>query len=568
MCSLRRILTWLTISVAASSFGQYTAQFVSPPDGTCFNSFAQIDFKVGGPLPLHVTVTDELNHKIFDTIYAGAPPSLISIGYDPIGLGVPDGWHTLTLKVAGSGGSATATLTLGVDNTPPSEQITNPKDGGCVNGIVSIVGTVSDAFSGPGDWSIWIDGVKRFTGSGPNVGAQWDTTGLPNNSNHTIQIKAGDLCNNSSASSIITVFVDNDSPTLQNILPISGSIVLGIVPISALVSNAQIVDWSLNIDGQTLGLSPKSGTSDAIAANWDTLGYPDGPHLVEFKVSDNCGHTNSYFSTLILRNGQIIEGCTPLKNLICGDEATDPFTKSPKRLYRPQTINVDGFTIRNVLDANNVRVDNNLLVQAVEVSKVTPFYKCLAFVTGPGSGRNTNFTTGKIYANSSYLDRSVCNVAFKMDDGPCLGDRCLLFSPPGTTYRLKVTYTTRLKNGRISAPKTVELCWTVVVENRDDIRCNIDYFGTVAAGVTQKCKITSECRDALLTALDEPDNLTALLEFEFVVAFCAIDFSVLRDAKDGKGNYDARFISDYLIDSDEEPIGCLLIEMINSLLWN
>jgi hypothetical protein len=259
-------------------------------------------------------------------------------------------------------------------------------------------------------------------------------------------------------------------------------------------------------------------------------------------------------------------------NLIWGrdDVITDPFDGQKKHCFRPEVINIDHLTIRDVLTATGTTgIDGNLLVQAVRVSKETPYWKCTAFVTGPGSGRNTNFDTGWKYADSSMLDDFLCNIAFGIPfDSKCLGDRCLLFSPPATKYTLYVAYVRRdPKTGRVGAPVVVRYCIQVRIPTREDIACNIEYFMTVAAGVTQKCKITEECAEALLVALSEPDNLTALLEFEFVVAFCAIDFSVLRDAKDADGNWDARFISDYLIDSDEEPIGCLLIEMANAALW-
>lgn len=263
-----------------------------------------------------------------------------------------------------------------------------------------------------------------------------------------------------------------------------------------------------------------------------------------------------------------------LPNLIWDDATTvkDPWTGQNVHAFRPEEINLDGFTVRDVLTITGADLNcsgTTVIVQAVAVEKETPYIKCTAFVYGPGSGENTNFRTGYKFATNQNLDDSVVNLSFgipKDDEG--LGDRCLLFSPPNTKYTLKVVYVRRDDaTGRVGAPIVAMFCVRVKVPTRDDIRCNIEYFSTVAAGVTQKCKITNDCAEALFEALSLPDNLDALIAFETVVALCAIDFSVLRDAKNAKGNYDARFIGHYLIDSDEEPIGCLLIEQANAALW-
>ena len=261
-------------------------------------------------------------------------------------------------------------------------------------------------------------------------------------------------------------------------------------------------------------------------------------------------------------------------NLICVPRAvTDPFDGKVKMGFRPEVINIDGLTIRDVLEATGTDINCQgftLLLQRVRVTKETPYYKCTAFVTGPGSGLNTNFDSGWKFADSTMLNDKLVNRAFGIPQGqPALGNRALLFSPPGTKYTLWATYVRRDNaTGRTGAPVTVKYCVQVEVPTRAQIACNIEYFSTVAAGVTQKPKITEEVVECLYEALSIPDNLEALIAFEYCVALHSIDFSVLRDKKNSQGKYDARFFTGYLIDSDEEPIGCLLIEMVNAALWN
>jgi hypothetical protein len=253
-------------------------------------------------------------------------------------------------------------------------------------------------------------------------------------------------------------------------------------------------------------------------------------------------------------------------NLILGERVLDPFYGGCTWTFRPEVINLDGVTVRQVLELAGTDIDcpgYDLLIQAVCVDKNTPYWKCTAFVAGPGSGANTNFTTGWRYADSTMLDESVIWIAF----GQSLGCRSLLFSPPLTKYRLKVAYVRRDQaTGQVGPVYTSFYEVQVIVPSRDQIAKNIEYFSTVAAGVTQKPKITADVANALRHCLTIPENLEALVCFESVIALASIDFKVLRD-KDGCGFYDARFFTGYMVDSDEEPIGCLLIEMANAALW-
>lgn len=241
--------------------------------------------------------------------------------------------------------------------------------------------------------------------------------------------------------------------------------------------------------------------------------------------------------------------------------------------FDPMVVSFDNLSIRDVIGLSGTDINcdgSTFILQAIRMSKKTPYIKCTAFVYGPGSGENTNFDTGLRFATNQNLDDAFCNHVFGLpNDSDCLGVRALLFSPPGTRYTLTAVYVRRdLATGRISAPFVVSYNVEVKVPSRDDIWANIVYFSHVAAGVTQKPKIDGECIEAFANALGIPDDLEALLQMETIIALCAIDFSVLRDAKNAKGNYDARFIHNYLIDSDEEPIGCLLIEMATAALWH
>jgi hypothetical protein len=233
-------------------------------------------------------------------------------------------------------------------------------------------------------------------------------------------------------------------------------------------------------------------------------------------------------------------------------------------LYRPEVINLDGLTIRAVL-TYCVTIDENTIVQAIRLEKDTPWWKCTGFVDGPGSGLNTNFTTGWRKATNDDLDKDVVNLALGIPQGHVgLGNRALLFSPPNTKYTIKVEYVLRDPGtGRIGVPQVCVYYIQVKVPTVADIRAAIDYFSTVAAGATQKPKISHRVVKELNDALDNTDPLTALLAFEEVVAERSIDFAAMLSAPNG----DVRFLHGYMIDDSEEPIGCLLVEMANAALW-
>jgi hypothetical protein len=283
------------------------------------------------------------------------------------------------------------------------------------------------------------------------------------------------------------------------------------------------------------------------------------------------------FAQTTLKNSPGTQGATALggvhaadnfslevPHLIYQGSGTGGGTLGPSStLYRPEVINLDGLTIADVLRACGTTIDENLIVQAVRLEKDTPWWKCLAFVSGPGSGSNTNFTTGFKKATNDDLTKHVVNIALGLpQDVVGLGNRALLFSPPNTKYTIKVVYVVRDPiTGRIGAPMVCVYVVMVKVPTVTDIRAAVDYFSTVAAGATQKPKITWSVVKALNLALDETDPLAALIAFETVVAEKSVDFTALLAAGD------VRFYHGYMIDDSEEPIGCLLIEMANAALW-
>jgi hypothetical protein len=356
--------------------------------------------------------------------------------------------------------------------------------------------------------------------------------------------------------------IDSTAPDCTFLAPNDGDVVHGTVLASFTVSDnlpGDLKSALLLVDGVpawTLAPVPQGQYDEALVLT-------AGPHCIELLVTDACGNQHTCGPVCITVILGPCEGI-PLPNLIVGQLHDDPFDGTAKRTFRPEILNIDNVTLRDVLTYNHIQIDDNLIVQAVQVAKTTPVLKCTAFLNGPGSGANTNFATGLRKATSLDLDKSICCVAFGIPPGlPCLGDRALLFSPPCTTYMLQVVYVVRDPNtGRTGEPKTVDKRWVVLHPSRDDISNNIEYFSTVAAGPTQTPKISVDVASALNVALTVTDDLAALTQFEGVVGSLSINFATMLAADSVIG-----WIG-YLIDDDEEPIGCLLVEMANAALWH
>ncbi|GMV37465.1 MAG: hypothetical protein AMXMBFR61_19730 [Fimbriimonadales bacterium] len=506
-----------------------------------------------------------------------------------------DGPHTVVVKVwDGCNNPGETSWTFDVDKTPP--QFSDPvPTGDCVCSPVGLLSVkTSDDCAGTGRYEFWLDGVKRCEGSVVFAGdGVWTTIECPGPSDlsdgpHTVVVKVWDGCNNPGETTW-TFNVDKRPPRCEWTEP-SGSCLQNPVMAQFCVHDecSRITVLEITLDGEPLdwpGLPADFGDGEC-APEIELPFLANGVHRLRVQTRDECGNVGVCETTFIVGpcHGPC-EGCwgDELKNVIRSNfKSVDPWDNTLKDTFRPGYINLDGFTIRDILLHNNVTIDDNLIVQQATYWKCTPFWKCAAFVIGPGSGVNT-FDPDWMHperrnrgpATNADLDESVLRLALRLpksDDGWYMGNRSLLFSPPCTTYELGVVYVVRDPNtGRIGEPQTV--VWRWVLESpfnkgramgTEIILRNIEYFSTVALGRTQKPKIPPIVADSLRDALNIPDPTEALTAFETIVGLASVDFYTFI-GQDGKR--DVRFWHQYLIESDEEPVGCLLIEQAADLFF-
>jgi len=129
-----------------------------------------------------------------------------------------DGLHTLMVRQEPSGGGRgweSPSVTVTVDNTPPSAMIRAPRDGSPVNGPVKIDIQVTDAH-GIALVKLLIDGQEQAVVRRSPFSISWDSTSRSNGS-HTLQVRAVDRAGNgaNSAPVAVTVFNRNHPPVLR-----------------------------------------------------------------------------------------------------------------------------------------------------------------------------------------------------------------------------------------------------------------------------------------------------------------------------------------------------------------
>ncbi len=136
---------------------------------------------------------------------------------------VGNGARTLTAIARDTAGNTTTSspVSVTVDNTPPTVNITAPVSGATVSGTVTISATASDNTGGSG-----IAGVQ-FQVDGTNVGAEdtsapfsfpWNSATVSNGS-HILTAVARDAVGNTTPSSAVTVTVSNPPTISTTTLP-------------------------------------------------------------------------------------------------------------------------------------------------------------------------------------------------------------------------------------------------------------------------------------------------------------------------------------------------------------
>jgi hypothetical protein len=196
-----------------------------------------------------------------------------------------DGEHTISIRVTDvAGHTASDSVTVLVDTTAPTVDVTTPTDGATVGVDVTVEWTASDGSgSGVETVEVSIDGGAWTVASGSSHAFTDLALGQ-----HTVDVRATDFAGNEGTGSVtFTVMVDTTPPTVSITSPTNGA---------SLPSSSVTVTWAAS-DGSGSGIDTvevklNSGTWTPVTTSSRAFtGLAEGSHTVSVRVTDNAGNT-------------------------------------------------------------------------------------------------------------------------------------------------------------------------------------------------------------------------------------------------------------------------------------
>jgi large repetitive protein len=252
---------------------------------------------------------------IWTNIGAADTTSPYSVAWDTTA--VADGLYDLrviTTDNAGNTFTSALVTNVRVDNTNPTGSITAPASSANVRGAAVTVSSNS-ADGGSGVASAQFQRSPSGAGTWTNIGAadttspysvSWDTT-VVTDGLYDLRVITTDNAGNSFTSALVTVRVDNTSPTGSITTPVSSANVSG----SSVTVSSNSADGGSGVAQADFQRSPAgAGTWTTIATDnsspysvaWDTTAVADGLYDLRVVTTDNAGNT---FTSALVTNVRV-----------------------------------------------------------------------------------------------------------------------------------------------------------------------------------------------------------------------------------------------------------------------
>ena len=201
-----------------------------------------------------------------------------------------DGDHTIyAIAYDKAGNAASTSITLHIDNSAPSVNITSPHDGDKVHGTITFSADASDSNSGIAYVLFYIGSTELANDSSSPYQTSINTNNNYNDGTYTLKAVA---YNNAGVSStaLISITIDNTNPSITIDTPQANHYYGGTTWINATASDANgISSMAILIDGTQVATS----SSSPISYEWDTTQYSDGAYNIEVRATDGAGNTAS-----------------------------------------------------------------------------------------------------------------------------------------------------------------------------------------------------------------------------------------------------------------------------------
>ena len=249
---------------------------------------------LAGEVDIIVFVYDE-NFKraelaINDTLLALWAPENVSTGehsipWDTTLPEYPDGLYNIALSAEDeAGNNAGVSITIFVDNRPPTAEIKQPLDDAYVKGILDVVVYGDDADFLQMELYISDALVQAWTASGEHTYV-WNTSELSDGS-YTMKLLVSDKAGNS-AETQLDVTVDNTLPVAEIKQPLNEALVKGTI-IYVVYGNDTNFDKMMVYIGERLSRTwTESGEYSGI---WNSLKSSDGVYQIKLEVFDKAGN--------------------------------------------------------------------------------------------------------------------------------------------------------------------------------------------------------------------------------------------------------------------------------------
>ncbi len=208
---------------------------------------------------------------------------------------VPDGEHEIRLNAEDkAGNTASTSVKVKVDNTPPDILNITPQDKSVVNSTYSISADYSDSSSGIdiNSFSILIDGIDETRNAVVTNASMWYKSSLQDGE-HILKLSVNDTVGNSRI--VMTSFeLDTTPPEVKINSPANNSFVRQTVTVSGMANDLHLDAVYLEIDGIKV-----SSTSTYA---WDTVTAKDGTHDIKLNAVDIVNNSASISINVIVDN--------------------------------------------------------------------------------------------------------------------------------------------------------------------------------------------------------------------------------------------------------------------------
>ncbi len=175
------------------------------------------------------------------------------------------------------------------DSTPPTVAITSPAAGASVTGVVNAVATAADSESGVAAVGFAVDGTAVGTATAAPYSASFDADQLSVGP-HSLTATAVDKAGNAASTSVQFTVPDDSPPDVLITSPADGSVVTGVVPLTASAADTRsgVRSVQFAVDG-----APLPGvTAPPYTSLWDASAAVVGTHTITATATDNSGNSS------------------------------------------------------------------------------------------------------------------------------------------------------------------------------------------------------------------------------------------------------------------------------------